>query len=269
MSEHSALPTLGRGTAIGAADLGASLAVAETERFLSHKNTPSLRVTHLVRWAIMFLENDRQRARRCLTDALALLAPKPQCRSTEEPVACGEFQPGGLARWQAGRVVSHIDTHLESRLDVRALAKLVSFSKSHFSRAFKQSLGLPPMAYVKMRRIERAKSLMTSTREQLTDIALICGFADQSHLNRTFRRIIGMSPGRWRRTNVETCNGTFPPSGRGEAVVRPRPQAEQEQAASRGGASLRGVLAEAHPYGAQVATSEYEVRFSRDCERNV
>jgi transcriptional regulator GlxA family with amidase domain len=83
------------------------------------------------------------------------------------------------------------------------LAKLVSFSKSHFSRAFKQSLGLPPMTYVKMRRIERAKALMTSTDQQLTDIALICGFADQSHLNRSFRRVLGVSPGRWRRTNVK------------------------------------------------------------------
>jgi transcriptional regulator GlxA family with amidase domain len=79
------------------------------------------------------------------------------------------------------------------------MGQLVALSKSHFSRAFQQSLGTPPMAYVAKRRVERAKLMMTSTRDRLTDIALACGFADQSHLNRSFRRIVGMSPGIWRR----------------------------------------------------------------------
>jgi AraC family transcriptional regulator len=161
------------------------------------------RISHLVRRAILALESDCQGARRCLNDVLALLGPEPEDGGTEDPVARGVFEPGGLARWQARRALTYIDDHLESRLDVPMLAKLVSFSKSHFSRAFKQSLGLPPMMYVKMRRIERAKTLMTSTNQQLTDIALICGFADQSHLNRSFRRVLGVSPGRWRRTTVK------------------------------------------------------------------
>jgi AraC family transcriptional regulator len=55
------------------------------------------------------------------------------------------------------------------------------------------------MAYLAERRVERAKLMMTFTREGLTDIALACGFADQSHFNRYFRRIVGMSPGIWRR----------------------------------------------------------------------
>ena len=260
MSEYSALPTLGRGTAIGAADLGASLAVAETERLLSRENTSSPRVTHLVRRAIMFLENDRQRACRCLTDALALLGPEPQWRSTDDPVACGEFQQGGLARWQAGRVVSHIDTHLESRLDVCALAKLVSFSKSHFSRAFSQSLGCPPMTYVKLRRVERAKSLMTSTRRQLTDIAQICGFADQSHLNRTFRRIIGVSPGRWRRSNILPPDETSAlKGGRELALKRRRLPVEHPPLARQDTAQMQGGPARERDSGGQALTSTTKV----------
>lgn len=165
------------------------------------------RISHLVRRAIKVLENDCQGARRCLNDVLALLAPELEEEvSAEDPVARGVFESGGLARWQARRALTYIETHLESRLDVPLLAKLVSFSKSHFSRAFKHSFGLPPMTYVKMRRVERAKTLITSTNQQLTEIALICGFADQSHLNRSFRRVLGVSPGRWRRTNVTmTC----------------------------------------------------------------
>lgn len=91
------------------------------------------RISHLVRRAIKVLENDCQGARRCLNDVLALLAPELEEEvSAEDPVARGVFESGGLARWQARRALTYIETHLESRLDVPLLAKLVSFSKSHF-----------------------------------------------------------------------------------------------------------------------------------------
>lgn len=166
-------------------------------------STTSERIWRLVRRAMNFLDSDRQAAWCCLNDASALLGPPADDSTASDGVRNGGFQPGGLARWQARRAVAYIEAHLESKLDVGGLAKLVSYSKSHFSRAFKRSLGYAPMAYVMARRVERAKVLMTSTRQQLTEIALICGFADQSHLNRSFRRDIGVSPGRWRRTNVE------------------------------------------------------------------
>jgi AraC family transcriptional regulator len=62
---------------------------------------------------------------------------------------------------------------------------------------------VPLMTYVFGRRVERAKSMLRGTRDQLTEIALSCGFADQSHLNRTFRRAVGMSPGLWRRSGAD------------------------------------------------------------------
>jgi AraC family transcriptional regulator len=107
----------------------------------------------------------------------------------------------GLARWQARRVLNHIDSNLASKLTVTALADLVALSNSHFSRAFRHALGFPPMAYVAARRIERAKQMMVSTGQPLCMIALACGFTDQPHFNRCFRRWAGISPGAWRRTN--------------------------------------------------------------------
>jgi transcriptional regulator GlxA family with amidase domain len=59
------------------------------------------------------------------------------------------------------------------------------------------------MTYVAGRRVERAKVMMTSTGDRLAAIATACGFVDQSHLNRSFRRRIGVSPGMWRRANVD------------------------------------------------------------------
>lgn len=156
------------------------------------------RLGHLVRCAMEFMESDLHAARRCLHDASTLLAPaSPEAREGPLP---GRFQPGGLARWQVRRTLAHIETNLASKMETRGLADVVSFSKSHFSRAFKRSLGVPPMTYVLTRRVARAKLMMATTREQLTDIALACGFADQSHLNRSFRRMVGISPGLWRRT---------------------------------------------------------------------
>lgn len=58
------------------------------------------------------------------------------------------------------------------------------------------------MEYVVMRRVERAKTMISGTREPLAEVALACGFADQAHLNRRFREIVGISPGRWRRSNA-------------------------------------------------------------------
>jgi AraC family transcriptional regulator len=110
-----------------------------------------------------------------------------------------DLRPGGLAHWRTKRALAYIEAHLGTKIDSAEVADCVALSKSHFSRAFKQSVGCSPMAYVSARRIERAKLMMISTRERLSDIALACGFADQSHLNRYFRRIVGITPGVWRR----------------------------------------------------------------------
>ena len=116
------------------------------------------------------------------------------------------IQPGGLANWQARRTLDYIEANLASKLGIGDLAEVVALSRSHFSRAFKCTLGLSPMEYVAVRRVERAKELISSTRERLAEVALACGFADQPHFNRRFRALIGMSPGRWRRSLAEEQN---------------------------------------------------------------
>jgi AraC-like DNA-binding protein len=110
--------------------------------------------------------------------------------------------PGGLAVSQANRALRYIEGNLGSKVAIRGIADCLALSARHFSRAFKQSLGSSPCAYVAARRVERAKLMMTSTRERLAYIALACGFSDQPHLNKSFRRVVGMSPGVWRRTSI-------------------------------------------------------------------
>jgi transcriptional regulator GlxA family with amidase domain len=165
----------------------------------------AVRAEHLVRRAMTFFESDREAAWRCLSDASRLLGAESEQSSRGASGLQITVRPGGLANWQAKRALAYIEDNLGSKIEIREIANLVALSKSHFSRTFRHSLGSSPMAYVSMRRVERAKLMMTSTRERLTDIALTCGFADQSHLNRYFRRIVGMSPGLWRR-NVAIPN---------------------------------------------------------------
>jgi len=109
---------------------------------------------------------------------------------------------GGLAPWQARIVKTHIDTHLDDNLRTKELARLVQLSSFHFCRVFRVSFGHSPHAYVTRRRIERAQGLILTTSRTLGQIALDCGFADQAHFTKIFRRLCGESPGEWRRTRV-------------------------------------------------------------------
>jgi len=218
-----------------------SLRVAEAQDSSSYKNrslrsvaSASIRVGHLVRQAMTSFETDRKAAWRCLSDASMLLGTGVQDQEINAP-SVDKLHPGGLATWQANRTLAYIEANLASRMEIADLANAVALSKSHFSRAFKHSVGFSPMEYVILRRVERAKAMISSTKEALADVALACGFADQAHLNRRFREIVGISPGRWRRSNalvpkpVLHCNALAPHRGgdvQTTAALRSRPYLE-------------------------------------------
>jgi AraC family transcriptional regulator len=107
---------------------------------------------------------------------------------------------GGLAPWQKRKVEAYVVQKLEGSILVQDLAKIVSLSANHFSRAFKMSFGESPHAYITRARVARARTLMLNTSDSLSQIALACGFADQAHLCRVFRPATGTTPGAWRRS---------------------------------------------------------------------
>jgi len=108
---------------------------------------------------------------------------------------------GGLAPWQVKRLERHLAQSLDAPLRLQETAALVGVSASHFSRAFKKTFGRPFSRYVTVVRLERARTLLRSTRQSISDIALACGMADQSHLTRLFHRRFGAPPHAWRRAN--------------------------------------------------------------------
>jgi AraC family transcriptional regulator len=125
-------------------------------------------------------------------------SPKIERRSPEraKPVR------GGLAPWQVRRVIAHIEAHLDEAIKNRELAALVRLSSFHFCRAFRGSFADSPHCYIVRRRVERAQGLMLTTNVPLAQIAVSCGIADQAHFNRLFRRLVGETPGTWRRARV-------------------------------------------------------------------
>lgn len=107
---------------------------------------------------------------------------------------------GGLASWQERRVRDLIEANLSGDISLRALAAECGLSRSHFVRAFRASMGQAPHQWLLQRRIERAKTLLQGAGHTIADVALACGFADQSHFTRVFTRTVGNSPGAWCRS---------------------------------------------------------------------
>ncbi len=96
------------------------------------------------------------------------------------------------------------------------MARLVGLGVHHFSRVFRQTFGESPHGYLRARRLERAHELVVSTATPISEIAVLTGFADQSHLTRCFKQRFGEPPAHLRRalrpitTVIESPDGARP-----------------------------------------------------------
>ncbi|MGY1671912.1 helix-turn-helix domain-containing protein [Geodermatophilus sp. SYSU D00710] len=126
------------------------------------------------------------------TLAQALVAALARDHTTAPPAAP---RPGGLSPAQLDRVLRHVEEHLAGPIGVADLAARAHVSEFHFSRQFRAATGTSPHRYVVRRRVERAHELLTRSDLPLAQVAVRCGFADQSHLTRHTRRELGAAPG--------------------------------------------------------------------------
>jgi AraC family transcriptional regulator len=155
-------------------------------------------IASLIENAAASFELDRDASREYLFRALALLRAQAQ-RGTDGAAVMAQ---GRLATWQVQRVIDYIEGNLAGRIEAKELPRLVNLSTSHFFRAFKISVGIPPHEYITQRRIDRVLDMLRMTNVPLLQIAVDCGLRDQSHLCRVFRRVVGQSPNEWRRANT-------------------------------------------------------------------
>jgi len=152
------------------------------------------RVVNLLMSASRELEHSQEAAKTSIHRAASLLQAQMRCASTERQ----EPTPALLA-WQMRLVDGYIEQHIGLPILVANLSALVELSEAHFSRAFRLSYGVPPHAYIVRRRVDFAAQLMLASRDPLCEIALKCGFHDQAHLTKQFRRLTGEPPAAWRR----------------------------------------------------------------------
>jgi AraC-like DNA-binding protein len=95
--------------------------------------------------------------------------------------------PGVLWAW---RRLSQTDGHVP----IGELARELGWSRKRLAARFREEVGLPPKSLARLLRFERAKALLGDDRPSLTQLALECGYYDQSHLSNEFRRIAGTTP---------------------------------------------------------------------------
>jgi len=101
---------------------------------------------------------------------------------------------GGLSPSRLKKVAALVEARLGSELNLDEMARETGLSVFHFSRVFRQSTGMSPFQYVLKCRIERARELLLAPHARIGDVAIECGFCDQAHFTRHFKRLTGATP---------------------------------------------------------------------------
>jgi transcriptional regulator of acetoin/glycerol metabolism len=129
--------------------------------------------------------NLHTRPRLDFIDTLLKLAPASQAH-------------GGLSAGTMRRIREYVEVHLSENINLTMLSAVAGVSMHHFAREFKQSAGVTPHRYLTQKRVERAQEMLAQTDLSLSEIAYSTGFADQSHLARHFRHMVGTTPREFR-----------------------------------------------------------------------
>jgi AraC-like DNA-binding protein len=108
-------------------------------------------------------------------------------------------QGAALSRPQLALAVEMLSSNTAGNVRVADVAQACGLSRGYFIRGFKKATGKAPHQWILSQRVEQARGLLMKTGMSLADIALICGFADQSHFTRVFSASTGLPPGAWRR----------------------------------------------------------------------
>jgi AraC family transcriptional regulator len=136
---------------------------------------------------------------RLAAESLANVLAVHLIRHVLAPRRLATGRDGVLPRGRLRAVVDYIEEHLDDGPTLEQLAAVARLSPYHFARQFKAATGLPPYQYVITRRVERAKQLFQGGGDlSLAQVAARAGFSDQSQFSHHFKRLVGVTPGRFR-----------------------------------------------------------------------
>lgn len=107
-------------------------------------------------------------------------------------------QPWKLAPWRVRRIAEYVEAHIDREISIAELARLVGISEGHLHRAFRATTGMTPLSYIVQQRIRHAVTILRTQDVTVAELAQRVGFMSVSHFSRTFRRVVGVSPARFR-----------------------------------------------------------------------
>jgi AraC-like DNA-binding protein len=177
---------------------------SEQKRVCNLQCAPGTKDDVILHWARMMMpfSNGSIHLPRLVIDEMIMLLCAHLVRTYQDLSQLSQVVTGGLSAWQQDRAMELLNEHLDGDIALADLATECGLSPGRFMRAFKKSFGVPVRRYVLHRRIGVAKSALLHSDRSLLAVALEVGFSDQPAFNRSFRQIVGSSPGQWRRANA-------------------------------------------------------------------
>jgi len=115
-----------------------------------------------------------------------------------------------LDRRAVRRAYDYLTEYYVENITLETLARVANLSPFHFNRIFSEQFGMPPHAFQTQLRVLRAKALLLEGWS-IPQVASQTGFADQSHLTRHFKRLVGVPPGQYQSSSKNVQDATFPP----------------------------------------------------------
>ncbi len=183
------------------------------QKRIRNLHAPGTKDDVILHWARMMLPfSDRPlQLPRLVIDEMIMMFCAHLSRTYQGRSQPPEVVTGGLTIWQQDRAIEVLNEHLDGDLALADLAKECALSPGRFMRAFKRSFGVPVRRYLLNKRVEAAKSLMLHSNDSLLTVALEVRFTDQPVFNRSFREIVGTSPGQWRKSKRTDAEVVQPP----------------------------------------------------------
>ncbi|QPB24013.1 AraC family transcriptional regulator [Rhizobium sp. 007] len=121
-------------------------------------------------------------------------------RYGDRPIAASN-RSRSLSRSHEHLAKSLLRENLDGNISISEVAKVCNLSRGYFIRAFRETTGMTPYQWLLSERVNRARELLRASNAPLAEVAIACGFADQSHFTRVFSSIAGLTPGNWRRNS--------------------------------------------------------------------
>jgi len=145
-------------------------------------------------WMMQAEDHDGYPGGRLFSDSLAAALAARLLALQSPGRASTSARDRALPAWRLRRVIEYIEEHLDEDLALAELAVVAGFSLSHFKPLFRRAVGMPVHRFVLERRVERARVRLLEGRRSRTEIAIEAGFSHPSHMARSMRRVLGLTP---------------------------------------------------------------------------